>query len=289
MIVLSPAKVNLCLQVTGRDPKDGYHYIKSVFDPVSLYDILDVEILKSDKIIIKDMNNALPGLPTKKNIIYKAAMLLKKESGIKQGALIKYYKFIPDGGGLGGGSSNAAAALKGLNKIWGLNYPGNKLKKLAFVLGADVPFFIGAKRALVEGKGEKITIAADGRKLWYVLAAGSVKVSTKDAYAWVDKDGVGSQDGKYCEKILSALNGNKRLDKADFMLYNAFVRPVLKRNTGIVALIRQLRAFKKGFASMSGSGATVFSLFETKQDAYKCYSKMRKKNKGSFIALVHSL
>lgn len=289
MIVLSPAKINLCLQVTGKDPKDGYHFIKSVFDPVSLYDILDIELLKSGRITLKDMNSALPGLPVQKNIIYKAAMLLKKESGAKEGAVIKFYKFIPDGGGLGGGSSNAAAVLKALNKIWGLKYPDSKLKKLAFKLGADVPFFITAKRALVEGKGEKIKTAAAGRRLWYVLAAGEDKVSTKDAYMWVDEKNESSGEKRHCERILSVLSGNKAVDKADFILYNDFIKPVLKRRSGIVALLRQLKSFKKGFASMSGSGATVFSLFETKQEAFKCYKKLKENNKGVFIALVHSV
>ncbi len=289
MIFLSPAKINLCLEITGTDPKDGYHYIKSVFDPVSLFDILDITALNSGRIELEDMNSALPGLPAEKNIIYKAAAAMKKRFGCRKGARIKFYKFIPDGGGLGGGSSNAATVLKALNKLWGLNRRKGELKKIGFSLGADVPFFIDSRRALVEGKGEKIRAVSGKKKLWYVLAAGKERVPTKDAYRWADEEKNKNEKKQYCEKILSVLEGNKMLEKGSFILYNDFIKAVLKRKSGIVALLRQLKSHSRGFCSMSGSGATVFSVFETKKEAHKCYLKMKAGNKGIFTALVHSL
>ncbi|PIU83199.1 MAG: 4-(cytidine 5'-diphospho)-2-C-methyl-D-erythritol kinase, partial [Elusimicrobia bacterium CG06_land_8_20_14_3_00_38_11] len=138
------AKINLFLDILNKR-KDGYHNIRTIFQEISL----------TDEIYVREIKNGIkifcahPKVPTNKtNLVYKAADLLKKHSGIKKGILIKIKKNIPVGGGLGGGSSDAAAVLKGLNKLWNLKLTKNQLAGIGKKIGADVPFFIYGGRCL---------------------------------------------------------------------------------------------------------------------------------------------
>ena len=150
---LSPAKVNLSLGITGKDPKDGYHFIDSIFDPVSVFDIIEIE--KSDSGAI-NLNSGLD-IPKEKNLVYRAAALFMETYRIKKGVNIILHKNIPQGAGLGGGSSNAASVLHAMNDIFKVKAPLNELSALGFKLGSDVSFFIYNRTARVTGKGEKIT------------------------------------------------------------------------------------------------------------------------------------
>lgn len=289
MIFLAPAKINLTLQITGRDPKDGYHFIESVFDPVSLYDILDIEPSQGGGISVKDVLSRLK-IKQENNLVYRAAKLLQKASGTRQGACITLYKHIPYGAGLGGGSSDAAAVLKGLNRLWGLKFSKNKLKKLAFILGSDVPFFIDPRPANVHGKGNIIKPFKRPAVLWYVIVVKKgVKVSTPDAYNWYDIDNklTLSQNP---DILVPRLMREPKIPLSAISLYNDFEAPVYKR-LKILRKVRDtlLKCGNAAGACMSGSGAAVFALFMKKKNAQACFRKMKKVFKGSFICLAHSL
>ena len=148
----APAKLNLFLHVTGRRA-DGYHLLQSVFVPIDWCDTLHLHLRDDGQIHRHDLTTALPP----DDLCLKAARLLQQVSGTSLGADIHIDKQVPWGAGLGGGSSDAATVLKGLNTLWGLHWPAARLAELAVQLGADVPFFIHGRPAWVEGIGEQIT------------------------------------------------------------------------------------------------------------------------------------
>ena len=147
----APAKVNLFLHVTGRR-EDGYHLLQSVFVLLDWHDTLHIDTRDDGLIVRHDLNVALPP----EDLCVRAARLLQRESGRSLGCDIRIEKQLPWGAGLGGGSSDAATVLLALNRLWGLNWPGQRLEALAVQLGADVPFFVRGRNAWVEGIGEAI-------------------------------------------------------------------------------------------------------------------------------------
>ena len=151
----APAKLNLFLQIRGRRP-DGYHEIVSLMTPVGLWDDLVVEPLRRPEVII---DGGPPGLPPEQNLVWKAASALAVHARTVPGAHVRLVKRIPTGGGLGGGSSDAAAALQALNELWDCRLSLEELVPLAARLGADVPFFLHGTAGVVRGVGEHFTPA----------------------------------------------------------------------------------------------------------------------------------
>lgn len=280
---LSPAKVNLSLGITGKDPKDGYHYIDSIFDPVSVFDIIEIE--KSDSGAI-NLNSGLD-IPKEKNLVYRAAALFKETYGIKKGVDIILHKNIPQGAGLGGGSSNAATVLNAMNDIFKVKAPLKELSALGFKLGSDVPFFIYNRTARVTGKGEKITPIERKRVLWYVLLCKNVHVATKKAYELLDNEKKLTFDKSYNILLLRYLEGQ---DLKGGFLQNDFENPIFRSFPGLKAVKTALKKEKKCIdACMSGSGATVFALFGTKEDADSSCRHMKSEFPGSFVKTAHSI
>jgi 4-diphosphocytidyl-2-C-methyl-D-erythritol kinase len=146
----APAKINLCLLITGRRP-DGYHDLQTAFQMLDIFDTLSFEL--SDQLSVESNID----LPVQTNLVYLAAKLLQEFSATKQGATIHLDKFLPMGAGLGGGSSDAATTLLGLNRLWNLNISAEELMRLGRQLGADVPVFVFAQSAWGEGIGEVLT------------------------------------------------------------------------------------------------------------------------------------
>jgi len=283
MIFLSPAKINLILKITGRDPKDGYHYIDSIFDPVSLYDIIDIEQTPGNAVEVVDYFKKL-NIPAEKNIIYKAASLVRKQCGIRRGIKITFYKYIPSGAGLGGGSSNAATVIRGMNCIFKPGLSVGEMARLGFKLGSDVPFFIHSRAAYVYGKGNKIKAFSDIGGYWYVICVPrGIRVATREAYEWYD-------DEKNLTKALPYIKLiDVQMKDCSKLLQNDFESPVFKR-------YGELRDLKKDFlrhgsenAGLSGSGSAVYGLFKDRRGALECYRKIRRAWRGCFISLAHSI
>ena len=150
----SRAKINLSIDVLGKR-EDGYHLVEMIMQTIDLYDVIKIIELSSDDIILKSNSSDIP--LDDNNIVYKAINLLKNKFNINKGIEIFIQKNIPIAAGMAGGSSNAAAVLVGLNKLWGLNLSELDLQKLGFKLGADVPFCISGKAALAQGVGEELS------------------------------------------------------------------------------------------------------------------------------------
>ncbi len=283
MIFLSPAKLNLVLRIKGSDPRDNYHFIESVFDPVSLYDVLDVEITQGRKITVVDYFKKLK-VPQEKNIVYKAVKLLAKKSGFVSGVKVTLYKHIPNGAGLGGGSSNAATVIKALNQLLGLKLTEPEMARIGYSCGADVPFFIYAKPAFVSGKGEKISKYDRKNVFWYVVVVHKdIRITTKDAYGWYDHKINLTNDKSYT----NIMYGYKKGVYA--FLYNDFESVIYGR----YPVLKNVRDFLLKTdcvdASLSGSGSAVYAMFDTRKAALEGYKKAVKVWKGSFVGLAHSI
>ena len=174
----APAKLNLFLHITGRR-EDGYHNLQTLFQLLDFGDQLEITANQSGEI---QLFPAIPGVPNEENLIYRAAKTIQKYGGRSLGAKIQLQKRLPIGGGLGGGSSNAATTLLGLNTLWQLNLPREELLKIGAQLGADVPVFILGHTAWAEGIGEQLT-PMETPNHWYLVLIPNIHVSTAEIFA----------------------------------------------------------------------------------------------------------
>jgi len=174
----APAKLNLFLHVTGRRP-DGYHTLQTLFQFLDYGDRLQFTPTDDGRIV---RSHPLPGVPEESDLSMRAARLLREAAGVRSGAVIRLEKQLPLGGGLGGGSSDAATTLLALNKLWNCGLDLDRLAALGLTLGADVPVFVRGHAAWAEGVGEVLT-PAEPPESWYVVLAPRVAVSTAQVFA----------------------------------------------------------------------------------------------------------
>ncbi|HLO02356.1 MAG TPA: 4-(cytidine 5'-diphospho)-2-C-methyl-D-erythritol kinase [Symbiobacteriaceae bacterium] len=253
MQVTSYAKVNLTLDVGAKRATDGYHPVRTVMVPITLADEVSLE---SADFIQVYCEPDVAGDP-ERNLAYRAAELLRGETGYTGGALIRIRKRIPVAGGLAGGSTNGAATLVGLNQLWGLGLPEERLTALAIRLGSDVPFFVPSRPALVTGIGEVVQPITAPEPLWLVLATPAVAKSTGGVYALFDE--LTEVERPDTEALLAALATGDVKGVAN-SLGNVFEQVMLPRHPEIGALkAAMLEAGALG-ALMSGAGPSVFGV-----------------------------
>jgi len=183
--VRAPAKVNLVLHVLGRRP-DGYHDLRMVMVPVGLFDEVELSPIPSG-IELSVLGSADRGMQGHDNIAWRAARMMQEEAGRQDGVRIVLKKRIPLAAGLGGGSSDAAAVLRGLSRLWGLDWDAKRLMEIGRRLGADVPFFCQDRPALVEGIGDRVIPYEELPKLLLLLVNPGFSVSTKEIYEGWDR------------------------------------------------------------------------------------------------------
>ncbi len=252
MRVRAYAKLNLSLYVGERRP-DGYHNLDGVMQSVSLCDILDIE--KADKISV---TCSVPELSGEKNLVYKAAKLFFEECGILGGTEIYLQKNIPFPSGLGGGSSDAAAVLVALNKMYETGISEDGLEKMAVKLGADVPFFIRGGTQRAEGVGDVLTALNPIADCCFVIAINGDKSSTREMYERIDGNAV---EGIDIEKSVSALMDGS-IEKIAKACNNSFARVA-----GVYSIDKILSPSLPLAVSLSGSGPSVFALYRCAADA----------------------
>jgi len=241
--VHAPAKLNLFLQILGRRP-DGYHDLVSLMVPVSLADELEIDLLYTPDIRLE---GDLLGLPPEENLVFKAAMTLRETSGTRRGASIRITKRIPTGGGLGGGSSDAAAVLKALNTLWGLHLPLRELILIGRRLGADVPFFLHGRAGIVRGTGERFEPLPPGLPLpeYLVIFQPAFPCPTREVYEAWDRSNAGTSPGNEDPRLGACLKGGgalpirNDLEKAARSLYPelATVRQVIEKSGAASVLL----------------------------------------------------
>jgi len=267
----SPAKINLTLDIIKKRD-DGYHELEMIMQELELKDKIVLEELEKNKIEIECREKFVP--LNEKNLCWKAAELIKEKKGIEKGIKIFIDKKIPVAGGLGGGSSNAAATIKGLNELWKLNLSRKEMQEIAEQIGMDVAFFLYGKTAFASGRGEKIELIKSFPKTRVLICNPGIPVSTKKAYSEIDYEKSGKKLGS--RKLKKAIEQNKKTEEFAELLHNDFEFSVFKAFPEIEELKKEMK--EHSFNSlMSGSGSTVFCFPKTKEDSTKIIQKLAQK------------
>ena len=269
MQIRARAKINWSLDVVGLRA-DGYHLLDGIMQPIALHDTLEISLADTLTLDIEGAPDLSAGAD---NLILKAARALMAETGISAGARITLTKRIPRGAGLGGGSADCAAALKGLNAFWQTHLSMDALLRLGQSLGADVPFCLMDTPCRAQGIGEILTPLPCGRTFPLVLIQPCEALSTREVFAAYHRGSIASPDTDGAADAF-AKGDLRALDRcAGNVLETASIplRPEIRNAK------EDLTACGAGMARMTGSGSVVFGAFETETDARTAYEKLQKK------------
>ncbi|AGH38271.1 4-diphosphocytidyl-2-C-methyl-D-erythritol kinase [Bibersteinia trehalosi USDA-ARS-USMARC-188] len=258
----SPAKLNLFLYITGKLP-NGYHELQTLFQFLDFGDEIEIEITAQSEI---KLLNAVEGVATEENLIYRAAKLLQKQTACSQGAKIAVNKKLPMGAGLGGGSSNAATVLVALNHLWQTQLSLEQLAELGLSLGADVPIFVHGFAAFAEGVGEKLTPCKIPEK-WYLVLKPDVAISTAAIFSHPD------------------LPRNTPKRTLTVLLQSPWLNDCEKIVKDLYPEVDECLSWliKYAPARLTGTGACVFAEFDCKDDALAAFQAMPSDYQG-FVA-----
>lgn len=276
MKIRAYAKVNISLDVVGKR-EDGYHLLKMIMQNIDLYDEIIVEKQSRD-IIIECNKNYVP--TDSRNLAYKAAMAFKERYNISEGVKIKIFKNIPVSAGLAGGSTDAAAVLKLMNKLFEVNASKEELMELGLKLGADIPYCIQGGTALCEGVGEVITPLKPFRDKIIVLVKPSFGVSTKEVYKNFDMEKV--KKHPETEALIKAM-AEDDLRYVAYNMRNLLENVTLKKHKVLINLKEEMNKYGAINSMMSGSGPTVFAFFDDMLKAQRCFEKMKEKYNEVFL------
>lgn len=278
LTLFSPAKINLRLEILAKR-EDGYHEILTILQKISLYDEIYLQISPQKHISITIDDPSIPA--DTRNLAYKAASSLFKSQHVSQGLSITIKKSIPAGAGLGGGSSNAASVLQGVNKLLNLALSTDHLMHLAASIGADVPFFLFDNTALARGIGEKLCPVKLQERLWLLIICPNFRIST----AWAYK--------KF--KLLTKQQGNnkvkdyiKNYEHAVSLLVNDLETVVMPAYPAIKKIKSDLIRTGASGSLMSGSGSSVFGIFPSAEQAKTALSLLALPD-GYRVFMVHSI
>lgn len=277
-------KINLGLDVLGKRD-NGYHDVRMVMQTVYLYD--QIRMVKTKEPGIR-LNTNLFYLPVNENnLAYRAADLLMKEFGIQEGVKIILDKHIPVAAGMAGGSSNAAAVLFGMNRMFSLGLSQKELMERGVSLGADVPYCIMRGTVLAEGIGEKLTPLPPMPKCFVLLAKPSISVSTKMVYEKLDSHEIDEHPD--IDGIMEGLKGHNLL-KVSACLGNVLEKVTVEAYPVIEQIKNTMKKNGALNALMSGSGPTVFGLFEDKKAAKKAAFRIREQQlaRQTYVTGVHN-
>ena len=267
----APAKLNLMLHILGRRP-DGYHELQTIFQFLDYGDELSFALREDGEVRLQ---TEIEGVPHDSNLIVKAARALKEQSGCEQGVDIWLKKVLPMGGGIGGGSSDAATTLLGLNHLWQLGWDEDRLAALGLKLGADVPVFVRGHAAFAEGVGEILTPVTP-EEPWYVVLVPQVSVSTAEIFS----DPLLTRDTPPI-KVRPVPKGNSR---------NDCLPVVARRYPDVRNALNLLGKFTE--AKLTGTGSCVFGAFPSKAEADKVSALLTETltgfvAKGANISMLH--
>ncbi|MFE4708902.1 4-(cytidine 5'-diphospho)-2-C-methyl-D-erythritol kinase [Peribacillus simplex] len=264
----APAKINLALDVLFKRP-DGYHEVEMIMTTVDLADRIELKEIKGNHIQILSHNRFVPD--DHRNLAYQAAFILKERFGINKGVSITIEKNIPVAAGLAGGSSDAAATLRGLNRLWKLGLSMDELAEIGAGIGSDVSFCVYGGTALARGRGEKITHLPAPPKCWVILAKPTIGVSTADIYKRLQTSKMEHPD---VPGMISAIMENNYHDVCEG-LGNVLEQVTLQLYPEVANIKDQMKTFGADSVLMSGSGPTVFGLVEHDSRMQRIYNGLR--------------
>ncbi len=259
MRLWAPAKINWTLEVLGQR-EDGYHEIRTVLQTIDLADIIELAPARELRLEVRGYTG-----PPQEDLALKAAQVLRQESGWPGGAVIRVAKRIPVAAGLGGGSSDAAAVLRGLNRLWGLGWPAQRLTALAAKVSSDAPFFLLGGTALAEGRGERITPLPDALPRWLVLMVPPWSVPQKTSNMYARLATADFSDGRYSQRFIDALASGR--EPAEELVYNCFQRAAYEVWPGLAHYRDALLAGGARGVHLAGSGPALFALARGQEEA----------------------
>lgn len=278
MKIKAPAKINLTLDILGKLPND-YHELTTVYQAVSLYDELEFEESEVGDIKITSNSDQIP--LDENNIVYKAVELIRQKHDIGKGLSINIEKNIPVAAGLAGGSTDAAATLKALNEIWELKLSDEILREYAAELGMDVSFLINGGTALGVRQGEKVRPINNNLSLNIVIVTPDISVSTKEAYGNLDLSQVG-QDSEQTKRVIAALADGDLTEVVD-NLHNDFEKSIIPQYLVIGEVKEKMLGLGALGSLMSGSGPSVFGVWESEKEARRASDSLRQEYKQIYL------
>jgi 4-diphosphocytidyl-2-C-methyl-D-erythritol kinase len=269
------AKINWTRRVLGRRP-DTYHELLTVCQTITLHDRLRLEARRDQRI---EIQCDAPGIPVgESNLVYRAALALRERYCTQRGVTVRLEKHIPSGGGLGGGSSNAAVALLGLAHLWRIETTVGELAELGARLGADVPFFFMGGTALGRGLGTELTPLEDVRKTHLLVVTPGVAVATAEAYKALSAPALTKADG---DIILSISRADAQFqDLLPYQLHNDFERVVLRLEPEIERAKNALLLAGARAALLAGSGSSVFGIFDNRESQERAARRLSVEETG---------
>ncbi|MCQ6281864.1 4-(cytidine 5'-diphospho)-2-C-methyl-D-erythritol kinase [Bacillus sp. EB600] len=268
LLVKAPAKINLSLDVLHKR-SDGYHEVEMIMTTIDLADRIELKLLNEDRIKIVSHNRFVPD--DQRNLAYQAAQLLKERFQVKKGVMIAIDKIIPVAAGLAGGSSDAAATLRGLNKLWGLGLTLAELAEIGSEIGSDVSFCVFGGTALAKGRGEMITELPAPPTCWVILAKPFIGVSTAEVYRRLDLKSV------IHPNISEMIKGIERNDyrRVCQNVGNVLEEVTLHLHPEVAQIKEQMKRFGADAVLMSGSGPTVFGIVQHDSRMHRIYNGLR--------------
>lgn len=280
--ILAPAKINLFLEILGKRP-DGYHNLKSIFLPVSVYDRIVLENQREGIETIVEHNIQLPGLPwdmtwcpPEENLTTRAARLLQEATGCRRGVRIVLEKNIPLGAGLGGGSSDAATVLQGLNQLWQTGLNAEQLLVLGARLGCDIPAFLRGGSLHMEGIGEQLKPISRSTEhpLWLLLVYPGFAISTSDIYARFKTGLTPPPPADKFRRVVSGLEQGSAVQVASG-LYNALQPTVFQKYPILELLKNKLEDAGPLGVQLTGSGSTLYALVRDEAHGHAAEQRLR--------------
>ncbi|MDF2787209.1 MAG: ipk [Neobacillus sp.] len=268
LLVKAPAKINLSLDVLYKRP-DGFHEVEMIMTTIDLADRVELTLLEQDKIHILSHNRYVPD--DQRNLAFQAAQLLKDRYQVKKGVQITIEKTIPVAAGLAGGSSDAAATLRGLNKLWGLGLTLDELAMIGSEIGSDVSFCVYGGTALAKGRGEMITDLPAPPTCWVILAKPFIGVSTAEVYRRLDLNGMKHPK---IDEMVKAIENNDYQSVCE-NVGNVLEDVTLKLHPEVAQIKEQMKRFGADAVLMSGSGPTVFGIVQHDSRMHRIYNGLR--------------
>jgi len=278
----APAKINLTLEVLRRRP-DGFHEIRSVIQTIALCDILTFEAGQDIEFRCAD-----PGWVATASLVSKAAALLQKTTGCAKGATISVEKHIPLVSGLGGDSSDAAAVLRGLNRLWGLRLSHKELLELASQLGSDVPFFLHGGTVLLGGRGEKLAPLPALPHMWVVLVKPSVpRMPGKTKQLYDSLKATHYTDGQITQRLIKVLEARERFTSS--LLFNTFENVAFEFFPNLEVYKEHFIKLGASHVHLAGSGPALFTTLENRAQAEDLYVRCQQQGIECYLAETLSL
>lgn len=265
----APAKINLMLDVLHKRP-DGFHEVEMVMTMIDLADRLEMSEQPRDTIMITSQAGYIP--LDEKNLAFQAARLIKERYDVRKGVHIHLDKKIPVAAGLAGGSSDAAATLRGLNRLWNLNIPMEQLLSLGAELGSDVPFCVTGGSTLATGRGEILTPVPNPPQCWAIVAKPPINVSTAEVYGRLRSDNI--QHHPSAKDMVAALEKGS-FNEMCGSLGNVLEEVTLKLHPEVQQLKEAMMKLGADGVLMSGSGPTVFGLVAKESKVARIYNGLR--------------